>query len=91
MHYQRRYRYAEEYVEILKLLWTQRDMNYDGEFFQLRDCRILPHPERQLPLVCAGQSDVGMRFTAQHVDYAFVLGDLSGYPEIHDTNFRESA
>jgi pyrimidine oxygenase len=77
-HYQRRYQYAREYVDILKLLWTQRDVDYTGEFFHLRDCRILPHPERPLPLVCAGQSDVGMRFTAQHTDYAFVIGDLSG-------------
>jgi pyrimidine oxygenase len=77
-HYQRRYQYAREYVEILKLLWSQRGVDYEGEFFQLRDCRILPHPEHPLPLVCAGQSDVGMRFAAQHTDYAFVLGDLSG-------------
>jgi pyrimidine oxygenase len=77
-HYQRRYQYAREYVDILKLLWTQRDVDYAGEFFQLRDCRILPHPARPLPLVCAGQSDVGMQFTAQHTDYAFVIGDLSG-------------
>src|SRR5215471_16337614 len=78
VHYQRRYHYAREYVDILKLLWTQRDVDYDGEFFHLRDCRILPHPEHPLPLVCAGQSDVGMQFTAQHVDYAFVIGDVSG-------------
>jgi pyrimidine oxygenase len=78
VHYQRRYQYAQEYVDILKRLWSQRDVDYDGEFFQLRDCRILPHPERPLPLVCAGQSDVGMQFTAQHADHAFVAGDLSG-------------
>lgn len=77
-HYQRRYQYAREYVDILKLLWSRRDVDYDGEFFHLRDCRILPHPEQPLPLVCAGQSDVGMQFTAQHADYAFVLGDISG-------------
>ena len=78
VHYQRRYQYAREYVDILKLLWSRRDVDYDGEFFHLRDCRILPHPEQLLPLVCAGQSDVGMRFTAQHADYAFVVGDISG-------------
>jgi pyrimidine oxygenase len=78
VHYQRRYHYAREYVDILKLLWTQRDVDYDGEFFHLHDCRILPHPKRPLPLVCAGQSDEGMQFTAQYTDYAFVLGDLSG-------------
>src|SRR5215468_6116770 len=72
------YQYAREYVDILQLLWSQRNVNYEGEFFHLRDCRILPHPERTLPLVCAAQSDVGMQFTAQYTDYAFVLGDLSG-------------
>jgi pyrimidine oxygenase len=77
-HYQRRYHYAREYVDILKLLWTQRDVDYNGEYFHLHDCRILPHPKRPLPLVCAGQSDEGMQFTAQYTDYAFVLGDLSG-------------
>jgi len=78
VHYERRYQYAREYVDILKLLWTQRDVDYEGAFFHLRDCRILPHPERPLPLVCAGQSDIGMQFSAQHVDYAFVIGDVSG-------------
>ena len=78
VHYQRRYQYAREYVDILKLLWSQRDVDYEGEFFHLHDCRILPHPEQPLPLVCAGQSDVGMQFTAQHADYAFVIGDISG-------------
>jgi pyrimidine oxygenase len=77
-HYHRRYQYAREYVDILKLLWTQRDVDYAGAFFQLRDCRILPHPAHPLPLVCAAQSDVGMHFTAQHTDYAFVIGDISG-------------
>ena len=77
-HYQRRYQYAKEYVDILKLLWTQRGVNYNGEFFQLKDCRLLPHPAKPLPLICAGQSDAGMRFTAQHTDYALVIGDASG-------------
>ena len=87
VHYQRRYQYAQEYVDILKRLWSQRDVDYDGEFFQLRDCRILPHPERPLPLVCAGLSDVGMQFTAQHADHAFVARrsqwrcGLRGQPE----------
>ena len=44
VHYERRYQYAREYVDILKLLWTQRDVDYAGEFFQLHDCRILPIP-----------------------------------------------
>jgi hypothetical protein len=29
VHYERRYQYAREYVDILKLLWTRRDVDYD--------------------------------------------------------------
>ncbi len=32
VHYQRRYQYAREYVNILKLLWSQRDVDYEGSF-----------------------------------------------------------
>jgi hypothetical protein len=46
VHYERRYQYAREYVDILKLLWTRRDVDYDGEFFHLRDCRIRSDPSR---------------------------------------------
>src|SRR5262245_33588334 len=34
-HFEQRYRYAREYVDVLKLLWTQRDIDYQGEFFHL--------------------------------------------------------
>ena len=31
VHYERRYQYAREYVDILKLLWTRCDLDYDEE------------------------------------------------------------
>ena len=72
-HYQRRYQYAAEYVQILQSLWQTGRASWDGEYFQLDDCSVLPQPKRDIPLVCAGQSPAGREFVANHADHQFVL------------------
>jgi pyrimidine oxygenase len=67
-----RYAYAEEYLEVVKLLWGPGTATHHGRFFQLSDCRSLPKPPRPLPIVCAGQSDDALAFTARHADFSFV-------------------
>jgi pyrimidine oxygenase len=76
-HFARRYDYSREYVKVMKLLWTERDVDFDGDFFHLQGARVLPHPSRQMPLVCAGQSDTGLKFTAENGDYAFIMVDVA--------------
>jgi len=71
-----RYRYAEEWIRVVKRLWSEESVTFDGEWFHLKDCRSLPHP-RQKPhpfIVCAGTSDEGFRFTAKEGDYSFIGG-----------------
>jgi len=72
----RRYEYAEEWVTVLKRIWTEDSVDFDGEFFHLTDCVSRPKPvQRPYPsLVCAGTSDEGLRFTVRHADYSFVTG-----------------
>lgn len=70
-HYARRYDYCTEYVEIMKELWTTGRSDYKGDFFQMDDCRLLPMPEKPIPIICAAQSDAGTRYAAQHADYNF--------------------
>ena len=72
-HYQRRYDYAAEYVEVLKQLWRDGKATYKGEYFTLEDCSVSPFPGREIPLVCAGQSPAGRQFVAHHADHQFVL------------------
>jgi pyrimidine oxygenase len=72
-YYGRRYDYAAEYLAVLKALWTEGRVTHRGEFFTLDDCSLSPRP-RDIPIVCAGQSPTGQRFTAQHGDYSFVMG-----------------
>ncbi len=72
-HYQRRYEYAAEYVQVLEALWKTGRCSFDGEFFTLNDCSVLPTPKRDIPLVCAGQSPAGREFVAEYADHQFVL------------------
>ena len=72
-HYQRRYEYAAEYVDILKALWADGHCSYQGEFFQLEDCQVFPQPAGDIPLVCADQSPAGREFVAGHANHQFVL------------------
>lgn len=72
-----RYEYATEYVQILKQLWQHGRVTYHGRFFELEDCLCQPKPSRDIPIVCAGQSDRGIRFTAEWGSHNFVLGDMT--------------
>ena len=69
-----RYDYAEEWTAVLKALWTQEKVTFDGRFFHLTECVSSPKP-RQKPyplIVSAGTSDEGLRYGAKHSDYAFL-------------------
>jgi pyrimidine oxygenase len=69
-----RYRYAAEYVRILRDLWENGVCDLKGEFFTMNDCRLSPRPKADMKIICAGQSDAGLAFTAQHADYNFCFG-----------------
>jgi pyrimidine oxygenase len=45
-----------------------------GEFFQMEDCRLSPRPSMAVDIICAGQSDVGLDFSARYADYNFCFG-----------------
>jgi pyrimidine oxygenase len=64
-----KYRRAREWVEVIRLLWTEKTVDYEGEFFTLADCQSDPKPVGGIPpMICAAVSDVGLRFTAEMLD-----------------------
>jgi pyrimidine oxygenase len=69
-----RYRYTEEWLQVVLRLWTEDSVTHRGEFFHLEDCRSRPHPSVRPDLVCAGRSGVGLDFTTTYCDAAFVSG-----------------
>jgi pyrimidine oxygenase len=76
-----RYAYLTEYVQVLRDLWTTGHCDLDGEFFQMKDCRLSPRPQADMKIICAGQSDAGLAFTAQYADYNFCLGKGFNTPQ----------
>ncbi len=71
-YYLNRYEYAQEYLSILKALWTQDRVTFKGKFFDIDDCTSWPKPSRPLPIICAGQSDGALDFVARESDFGFV-------------------
>jgi pyrimidine oxygenase len=58
---------------VLRSLWETGRCDFHGEFFELKNAEIKPQPSSYIPLVCAGQSDRGIRFTAECGDRNFVI------------------
>ncbi len=72
-HFQNRYEYLSEYTQILRDLWDTGRSDFKGKFFQMDDCRLSPRPQAPVKLICAGQSDAGMAFSARYADMNFCL------------------
>lgn len=71
-----RYEYADEWISVMKALWSQEKTDWDGRFFKLKGCVSDPKPlSKPFPaIVSAGISDEGLAFGAKHSDYQFVGG-----------------
>lgn len=85
-YFEHRYDYAEEWVTVVKALWSTGRLTHRGRFFDLDDCVSQPRPRPGAsrphpPVVCAGMSEAGLRFTVAHCDYGFVGG---ADPVLHD-------
>lgn len=83
-YYDQRYDYAAEYVEIMRALWRDGRVTYHGKFFQLDDATVFPTPGRDIPIVTAGQSPRGQKYTAEYSDYNFVMADRELLPKISE-------
>jgi alkanesulfonate monooxygenase SsuD/methylene tetrahydromethanopterin reductase-like flavin-dependent oxidoreductase (luciferase family) len=43
-----------EFIEICRLLWTEEKVNYEGEFYHLKDAFLQIRPEGKIPFYIAG-------------------------------------
>lgn len=70
-----RYDYTEEWLALVKRLWTEESVTYKGRYFTLDDCQSWPKPvQRTVPIVCATSSERGFRFVAEHCTDGFSGG-----------------
>ena len=75
-----RHRYIDEWVRVMKLLWTGEPVDFAGEYFTLTGYASNPRPVQQPwpVIVYATSSDGGFQFVAEQCDEAFML---CGSPE----------
>lgn len=79
---QTRGRRTNEMLAVMKRLWTEEHVTHHGDFFDLEDVTLLPHPVQQPhpPIWVAGRSEAAMRRAALLGDgwypYLFTLGRL---------------
>jgi pyrimidine oxygenase len=73
-YFGRRYEFLSEYVQILRDLWETGASNRKSDFFQMDDCRVSPKPAGEMKIICAGQSEAGMAFSAKYADFNFCFG-----------------
>lgn len=69
-----RYDVAREWVQALKRLWQEERVTMHGRYVHLEDCLSSPKPLQHPhpPILCAGNSDIGLRFTVEEAQAAFV-------------------
>jgi pyrimidine oxygenase len=72
-----RYDLADEWIDLVRRIWSEETVTYKGRYYQTDDCQIFPKPSKAPTLICAGMSDRGFRFTAQNCDVAFVTAQDS--------------
>jgi pyrimidine oxygenase len=80
----RRYDYAREWLTVIKRLWAEDRVTFNGDFFNVEDCVSDPKPFRKPrpKLVCAGISDIGRRFTIEEADACLISAhDQEGLKE----------
>ena len=70
-----RYEYTEEWITIVKRLWTEDSVTLKGKYFSVEDCQSFPKPvQGSLPIVCASSSERGFQFIAEHCTDGFFGG-----------------
>jgi probable F420-dependent oxidoreductase len=65
----------EEQIEVMRLLWTDEVVSYEGRYHRIDEAGINPLPvQRPIPVWMGARADVGLRRTARVADGWFPLG-----------------
>ncbi len=82
-------RRCDEQIRLLRHLWTEEVVNFEGEFDRVEGCGINPLPvQRPIPIWVGGRAHPGervIRRIGQACDGWFVLSDPSEFPGVRDS------
>jgi pyrimidine oxygenase len=69
-----RYDLTEEWTQLVKRLWREPKVTFEGKHFHFHDCVSEPKPLRPPFLICAGMSRRGFEFSVREADGCFIGG-----------------
>jgi FMNH2-dependent dimethyl sulfone monooxygenase len=77
-----RYQRSKEFIEILRGLWENESFSIDGQFYQLKDAKLLLKPATPTPpeIFSVSFGDDGREFVAETCDWWFI-----NYPKEAET------
>jgi FMNH2-dependent dimethyl sulfone monooxygenase len=76
LEHDERYRRSEEFIDILKGIWTQDDFTYKGDFYRFHNYSLKPKPLQQRPEIFQGGSSRAARDMASRAaDWYFTNGN----------------
>lgn len=87
-------RRCSEQMVLLKKLWTEPEVSFNGEFHQLEGVGIDPLPSRAIPIWIGGRglpSRPVIRRIGRLSDGWFVLCSPEEFPEVRDSIYAEAA
>jgi probable F420-dependent oxidoreductase len=88
-------RRTDETIRILRRCWSEDEVTYDGEFWQLDRITVLPRPRQQpFPLWIGGNTEAAMRRTGQLGDGwipSFITPDAFGAGVVKTQAFAAAA
>jgi alkanesulfonate monooxygenase SsuD/methylene tetrahydromethanopterin reductase-like flavin-dependent oxidoreductase (luciferase family) len=58
-----------ETLEVLRLLWSGKEVSYEGAYFSLRGARVQPVPTRPIPVVIGGTGPRTLDLVARYADW----------------------
>lgn len=75
----------KETLEIVKALWDGDTVDYEGEYFTLKQARQAPRPLGRIPIVIGGAGKKTMQLVAAHADWWNIhVGILDKLEEMKD-------
>lgn len=71
-----RYKRSEEYLKVLKGLWTQDDFSFNGEFYQIKNATLNPKPvQKPYPAIYQGGNSLeSQKIAGALSDFYFMNG-----------------
>ncbi|WP_019123069.1 LLM class flavin-dependent oxidoreductase [Brevibacillus massiliensis] len=77
LEHDRRYQRTDEFLTIVRKLWQESSVSFEGEFFSVRNAALYPsnYQRRQLPVYFGGSSEAAKEVAAKHADVYLQWGE----------------